>query len=278
MDRQTAARTAEETIAIIREGSYRNRRGEVIELGGALERSVRDAILYSPADGDRCLAEANLAESFRTKIEVTPETTLQAAGRLAGEGRSVCCLNFASARQPGGGFLNGARAQEESLARSSGLYPTIVQMTEMYEENARVNTCLYTDYMIYSPEVPVFREDGGELLDRPYSISVITAPAVNAGVVRDREPENAGRIREVMTRRIEKIAAVALANGQTSMILGTFGCGVFKNDPEEVASIFREVLQSDRWRDAFEYVVFAVYDTTPKKRVYESFRRALGTC
>ena len=34
-------------------------------------------------------------------------------------------LNFASAIKPGGGFMNGAQAQEESIARSSTLHPTL---------------------------------------------------------------------------------------------------------------------------------------------------------
>ncbi|WP_259391506.1 TIGR02452 family protein [Paenibacillus sp. 1011MAR3C5] len=121
--------------------------------------------------------------SYDTIIEVTEETTLAAAARLAKEEEEICCLNFASAKHPGGGFLTGARAQEESLARASGLYPTIVQMKEMYSHNAWQRICLYSDYIIYSPKVPVFRDDSGVLLDKAYPVSIITSPAVNAGVV-----------------------------------------------------------------------------------------------
>jgi len=70
-------------------------------------------------------------------------------------------LNFASAKNPGGGFLGGGSAQEESLARSSGLFPCINQMQQMYETNRAYRSCLYTDHMIYSPRVPVFRDDEG---------------------------------------------------------------------------------------------------------------------
>ena len=65
---------------------------------------------------------------------------------------------------PGGGFLSGSQAQEESLARATALYPCLAQMTEMYETNRQLNSPLFTDNMIYSPEVPVFRDDDDILL------------------------------------------------------------------------------------------------------------------
>ena len=96
----------------------------------------------------------------------------------------VLCLNFASAKNPGGGFLNGSQAQEESLARATGLYPCISQMTQLYEKNRYYGSCLYLNDMIYSPQVPVIRDDNDELLNKIFLISILTAPAVNAGAVR----------------------------------------------------------------------------------------------
>src|SRR5205814_6075588 len=118
-----------------------------------------------------------------TRFEVTNETTLDAARRLAAEGHRVVALNFASARHPGGGFLKGAIAQEESLCRSSGLYESL-RDHEMYRYHAPMPGGMYTNYAIYSPDVPVFKNDDGELLAEPYLCSFITSPAVNAGAIR----------------------------------------------------------------------------------------------
>src|SRR5205823_7936071 len=93
-----------------------------------------------------------------TRFEVANETTLAAARRLLTAGLRPVALNFASATAPGGGFLSGARAQEESLARSSGLYACLVG-NAMYEFHRPRHDPMYTHYAIYSPDVPVFRTD-----------------------------------------------------------------------------------------------------------------------
>lgn len=110
----------------------------------------------------------------------------------------MLALNFASARHPGGGFLGGSQAQEESLARASGLSPCLNQFQEMYDTNQRFSSCLYTDHMIYAPDVPVFRDDDDRLLEEPFLVSILTAPAVNAGAVRRNEPHHVQHIEPVM--------------------------------------------------------------------------------
>ena len=126
---------------------------------------------------------------------------------------------------PGGGFLGGSQAQEESLARASGLYPCISQMNEMYDHNRKLRTCLYSDYMIYSPGVPVIRDDEDRLLAQYYTTAFITAPAVNAGVVKEREQADDQQIESVMKERIRYILDVAAMNGHRTLVLGAYGCG-----------------------------------------------------
>ncbi len=184
-------------------------------------------------------------------------------------------LNFASAYHPGGGFRGGSRAQEESLARSSGLYACIAEHP-MYAYNQAHRSPMYTDWLLYSPAVPVFRVDEGTLLAQPYSCAFITAPAPNAKILLRRDPSMRPQIRAVMRRRIGRVLATAARHGHRTLILGAWGCGAFGNDPRDIAPLFAEALDPDHgpFHARFARVVFAIVDWTPTSRIIGPFARA----
>ncbi len=172
------------------------------------------------------------------------------------------CLNFASAKNPGGGFLNGSRAQEESLALSSTLHVSQMEVFEFYEKHREMKSCVYSDDMIFSPNVTFFRNNNGELIE-PVNCDIITSPAVNAGAVKRNEPEISHQITELMSIRADKMLALSAANKCKRLILGAWGCGVFDNDPKVIAEIFFELL-NNKYKDVFEHVCFAIYSRDPK--------------
>ena len=273
---------AKETLEILDNGFYINSEGDKINFKDDLDYAVSNSTLYKPDMPEGLVNTVNdmlkLNKDRECKIEVTGETTITASLRLINQDgiHETVCLNFASAKNPGGGFLTGSQAQEESLARSSGLYPCISQMSEMYEYNRNNRTCLYSDYMIHSPKVPFIRYDSGKLMDKPVLISVITAPAVNAGVVMQGDKEDQDKIGEVMIERIRKILAVAAVNKSRAIVLGAFGCGVFKNKPEDVAGYFERVLLKEGYKVLFDKIVFAVYEKSEDKRNFNPFNKVFG--
>jgi len=273
MSRHPRRMTAQETVAILERGDYTSPSGRTVSIAGGLARAVGSTVLYRPGELDALLGRlpAGPGADAGTRIEVTGETTLAAAHRLCGGGTVPFALNFASAKNPGGGFLNGAHAQEEGLARSSGLYTSLRSAGEFYDFHRAQRDLLYSDHMIYSPGVPVFRDDAGRLLDEPYDVAFLTSPAPNRGAIRD--PAQAERIPAVLRLRARKVLAVALANGHDRLVLGAWGCGVFRNDPAEVAEAFAEPLRpGGEFAGRFEHVVFAVWDTakgSPRQAAFE---------
>jgi len=280
-NRDVRVKIAQETLKILESGFYTNYQGVKVDINEDLEIAINNTVLYKPDNFANIEDEygkiRNGKEAKKPNIEITDETTISAAKRLVvDEGfDEAVCLNFASAKNPGGGFLSGSQAQEESIARSSGLYPSISQMNEMYDYNRGIKTCLYSDYMIYSPKVPVFRDDNNKLLNKAFLVSFITAPAVNAGVVREREEESIEKIHSVMIDRIKKILLVAALNNNRAIVLGAYGCGVFKNKTEDVAQYFRKVLYEDGYEYFFDKIVFAIYDKSADKAKIRVFEQAL---
>ncbi|MFB4308818.1 TIGR02452 family protein [Actinomadura sp. GTD37] len=274
MSRLPRRTTAQETVAVLERGGYTAPSGRTVSIAGDLARAVENTVLYRPDELDALLKRLP-AEAADTRVEVTGETTLAAARRLSRDGTAPFALNFASAKNPGGGFLNGAHAQEEGLARSSGLYTSLLSAREFYDFHRTQGDLLYSDHMIYSPGVPVFRDDDGRLLDEPYGVAFLTSPAPNRGAVRD--PAKAGRIPAVLRRRARKVLAVALANGHGRLVLGAWGCGVFRNDPAEVAEAFAEPLRpGGEFAGRFEHVAFAVWDTAEGAPSRTAFERAFS--
>lgn len=51
---------------------------------------------------------------------------------------------------------------------------------------------------------------------------------------------------------------IALAHGHQNIVLGAWGCGVFRNDPKDIARYFKEVIFAE-FADRFQKIVFAIY-------------------
>ena len=256
-----------ETLAILERGTYDAPSGRTIDLHAALAASVAATRDVRPEEA----VPAPPKGRARTRIEVTDETTLAAVRRLAGRGIAPGVLNFASARNPGGGFLGGAQAQEESLARASGLYACL-RGRPMYDHHREFRDPFYTDWAIASPGVPVFRDDSGALLEEAHLASFVTCAAVNAGVVLEREPGRRSRIAPTMRNRIARVLAIFAVLECESIVLGAWGCGVFRCDPSMIAEEFRHALDG-AFQGVFDEAVFAIVDErvgSPIRKPFEA--------
>lgn len=271
---------ARQTVEIVEQGSYVLPDGRVVEITPEVQASLAATRFYRPEELEQIRHEvmAQPTPDSPPFIEVRNETTLAGLFRVLAEtGGPVAALNFASAKNPGGGFLNGSQAQEESLARSSALYPSLRRAPEYYERHRASSSCLYSDAMILSPDCPVFRDDEGRLLEQPVPATFITSAAPNAGAVAHNNPEELPLIQETLRRRAEYVLALAAHQGYGTPILGAWGCGVFRNDPAKVAEAFAGHLGRGGigW-GRFQRVVFSVLDTSPAQETFGAFHRAFG--
>ena len=264
--RSHRAQIAAETVAITRAGQYRAPSGRTVSIAESVRLAIESSTLIRPPETAALRQRADkrlVGRNYTTVFEVTNETTFAAARRLVARfgPERVAALNFASAKNPGGGFLQGSQAQEESLARASALYACLHQHRDYYDANRTEWSLLYTDHLITSPRVPVFRDDADQLLEEPWEVTILTSPAPNAGAVRQNQPQAVGRIEPTFRGRIEQVLAAAVAFNQTALVLGAWGCGVFRNDPATVARLFAEFLRpGGSFARAFEQVSFAVLD------------------
>ena len=165
-------------------------------------------------------------------------------------------------------------AQEESLAASSCLYQTQLAHEEYYVKNRAFRSMMYTDHAVWSPDVVFFRDGSFRLMEKPVRASVLTLPAVNMGQVM-LKGEDVAEAEKVMRRRMGLSLAIFAEQGCEHLILGAYGCGVFRNDPGQIAGWWKELLEGD-FAGIFRTVVIAVLDRSAGGACIGAFRKVFG--
>lgn len=222
------------------------------------------------------------------RIVVSKKRTYEAAAGY--KGQHVAVHNFASASNPGGGVVNGASAQEECLCRCSGLFfnlNTPAMWDGFYKPHRDAQDPIHNDDIIYTPDVTVFKSDTAmpKLMAESdwYDVDVITCAAPNLrSQPNNRYNSGDGNRQTIMKdkdllalheKRLRRILEVALSEGVETIILGAFGCGAFRNNPEVVALANRNVIKD--YLHAFRNIEYAVYCSPKDDRNYKIFERVL---
>lgn len=158
-------------------------------------------------------------------------------------------LNFASYKEPGGKFIEGSMAQEEALCHSSFLYNVLAQCQGYYQwNNEHKNRGLYKNRALYSPNVRFFHGEN------TYVADVITCAAPNLSTARKYCDVSPQENTAALNSRIQFLLDIAEREKVDTLILGAWGCGVFGQDPEEVAQIFKNNLPERN----IKKVIFAI--------------------
>lgn len=225
------------------------------------ENSKKNTILYK----EDYIFDLPNNPNLNGTIKVINSRTFKACNEL----ENVVVLNFASATNPGGGVKTGSKAQEECLCRCSTLYPCLTQnhlFNDFYKYHRDRHNIFYTNRIIYTPNITIFKEDIEEpklmAMENWYQVDVITSSAPNLRLI---EKFNENELLKLLKSRIERIIQIAIVNRKQNIILGAFGCGVFKNPPYLVARAFKEVL--DIYRNYFDNIIFAILITDESNQI-----------
>lgn len=248
------------------------------------ESSLKQKLIL---ENDPISCEKNRYENS-AQIKVSKKRTFEAA--MDYKGKNIAVLNFASASNPGGGVVNGSSAQEECLCRCSTLYYNLTEENmwkNFYLPHRHEANPIHNDDLIYTPDVVIFKSDTAYPLLMPESdwkkVNVITCAAPN---LRD-YPSNSynsgdghkavsvtdDELEKIHLKRGRKILEAAAANGNEVVVLGAFGCGAFRNNPEVVAKAYKKLMEE--FKNAFETVEFAVYCSPRDESNFQIFNEIL---
>jgi len=247
----------------------------ILQNQGTLKNAVQNSIKSSVIYEENNYPALSLKRFDDTIISVNKYRTFETAQYYKKKfpNAKIAVLNFASATNVGGGVTKGSSAQEESLCRTSTLYPvlnTADNLNNFYAYHRKRGDSKYTDRCIYMPDIFVIKSDTDFPSILPESkwikVDVITCAAPN---LRER-PNNiynlgnskplkisADELYKIHVKRAEHILTVAAHHQADILILGAFGCGAFRNNPKVVAESYKETLK--KFNGYFREVVFAVY-------------------
>jgi uncharacterized protein (TIGR02452 family) len=185
--------------------------------------SINNTILYDKNHPyGSCVLSSGLCE-----VNFDNTDTVSALFKV--DNGKTAILNFASFKNPGGGFIRGTMAQEEALCTESFLYNVLKTQTDYYDFNKKhINNSMYLNRALYSKDILFFKNGEKKYAD------VLTCACPNKSATSLNNTVNS----KVLQDRIHFLLSIFACNEINTIILGAFGCGVFKQDPKEVSTIF----------------------------------------
>lgn len=250
---------ASKTFEEINNGVYFTSDGEEkSELGIFLEKAVDNSQILFPCDLHLSDTGRSGKHIFVDFYQGTTVYTLKLIHTLYPD-EKIGVLNFASAIQPGGGFLTGAQAQEESLCRSSGLYNCLSQFDDTFYVLPQRNG-IYSNALIISPQVPFFKDDNGKYWNDVICSDVVSIACVNISQFLPKTKSSRAIIHLVLKLRIRMMLSAFEKMSTKTVILGAWGCGVFRNSITEISSLFAKIIKKYK-SNIIERVVFAIPDS-----------------
>jgi uncharacterized protein (TIGR02452 family) len=190
--------------------------------------------------------------TYELVIEVINADCIDTCIRLIKENpdNTIGLLNMASERTPGGGAKNPERfirAQEEDIVRRTSLYASLSKQKYPLEP----------DELIFTPNVKIVKTSDYKILNTDYlnitgvvSAAAIRRPILINNIVYSQYDLN------LLHNKITMLLETFEYHHIQILVLGAWGCGVFRNPPRQVAQAFKDIIYSDRFKCSFKKIVF----------------------
>lgn len=237
-----------ETLSLLTNGYYTNPDNKKVLIRNdqaisGIENNVKILNIEYPS----------IENPVQTRISVVNSDCLDTAIYMKTRGMNPIVLNMANNSVPGGGVRAGAGAQEESIFRRSN-----------YVEH--LNTSFYPiDGGIYSPNVVVFRESEAydyKMMEKPENLAMVAVAALRRPntVEVDGKAQYLNADKELMRYKIGVILTAAAMFKHDCLVLSALGCGAYRNPPELVAKLFKELIESSDFAGYFQHIIFSIFD------------------
>ncbi|RSM03341.1 hypothetical protein CEP52_007471 [Fusarium oligoseptatum] len=273
-----AKATLNQTIPQLLSAHPRARRG--IDAAELIVNPSRKSQDESDPPGPRlCLQVADTLTAAHSLL--ARDTSSGVTLDLGNKNARVAILNMASPLSPGGGFLNGAGSQEESLCMRTTLLPSL---KDEYYRLPEVGA-------IFTPDVLVFRDEEAEdVLEKNarWHVDCVTAAMLRGPEIDVNELGRGSytheKDRELVLQKMKMVMRICQAKGVKRLVAGAWGCGAYGNPVGEIARAWKKVLlpprkngkgkQKETW-DGVEEVVFAIKDAGMAEAFAEAFGEGL---
>lgn len=257
-NRLRLAHIFQQTIEIVNNGHYITSEGLTVEIGS--DDEMRENTRFYSKVFTVCDIPRKTAS---TEICVVNNDCIDAGLEIMRAGFNPIILNFANRRRAGGGVLNGARAQEETIFRRTNIYRSLCQFmpdAESYSlnRNRRQYPMDKNFGGIYTPYATVFRAADYSLLNKPEKVSFVSVAAMN-------RPKLVGNkiapeLIDGTLNKMRTILRIGLYHGHDAIVLGAFGCGAFQNPPTHIAELFHQVINESEFKNKYKKIVFAIIE------------------
>ncbi|KRL06223.1 TIGR02452 family protein [Liquorilactobacillus oeni] len=197
-------------------------------------------------------------------IKVVDENVLLRIRLENSQDAKVGVLNFASPVVPGGNFLEGVNAQEQTLCRNSFLYPELLKYKKNYYRLNQKNphNFFYSPAFIFGQNIKILRDETEKsYLSKECLVDVLSIAAPDVKAMRKHGLQvKKDEIEKDLEVKVKQILRQFKLSGDTILIMGAFGCGSFGNDPQLVARIFKKQLYTGEFAGCFSDTFFSIYN------------------